>query len=77
MSSLRRVRVDKFNIENAVTLEDLEEYKNDEDFKNKYFLRTEDVFFNFENIILNKRKEELFLNGVKLTFELPNGTYNI
>ena len=37
----------------------------------------EELFSNYPKIILNKRKEELFLNGVMLTFEKNDGIYNI
>lgn len=77
MSYLRRVRVDKFDIKDSVSLEILEENKDNEEFREKYLLKTEDVFSNLDKIILNKRKEELFLNGVKLTFEKEEGLYNI
>lgn len=77
MSSLRRTRVDKFDLKKAVTLEALEENKGKEFFENIHFLKTEDVFSSLEKIVLNKRKEELFLNGVKLTFDFPDGIYNI
>ena len=77
MSSLRRTRVDKFDLKKAVTLEALEENKGKEFFENVHFLKAEDVFSSLEKIVLNKRKEELFLNGVKLTFDFPDGIYNI
>ena len=77
MSALRRVKVDKFDINQAITLEELENNKESEEFLDKYLLKTEDVFNNLKKINLNKRKEELFLNGVKLTFELEDGLYNI
>ena len=37
----------------------------------------EDVFSNLSKITLNKRKEELFLNGVMLDFQYEDGLYNI
>ena len=52
-------------------------FKNNNTFLNKYLLKTEEVFNKFQKVILNKRKEELFLNGVKLTFDLEDGLYNI
>ena len=72
MKSLIRTKVGYFEIEDSITLEDLE--KNKENLK---IISVQEIFKNLENIILNSRKEELFLNGVKLTFELPDGIYNI
>ena len=77
LSNLRRIKVDKFDIDQSVTLEELEENKDNDEFKNKYLLKTEDVFKDLKVIILNRRKEELFLNGVKLTFNVDDGLYNI
>lgn len=77
LSNLRRIKVDKFDIDQSVTLEELEENKDNDEFKNKYLLKTEDVFKDLKVITLNRRKEELFLNGVKLTFNVDDGLYNI
>lgn len=69
MSSLNRIKVGEFDIDMSVTLEELE---------NKSKIITIEQFFkNYDKIILNKRKEELFLNGVKLTFNFKDGLYNI
>ncbi len=73
MSYLRRIRVDKFNIDNALTFEELENRKDDE----SIFIKMEDIFNNIERIDLNERKLELFLNGVMLTVELTDGLYNV
>ena len=77
LSNLRRIKVDKFDKNQSVTLEELEENKDNDEFKNKYLLKTEDVFKDLKIITLNRRKEELFLNGVKLTFNVDDGLYNI
>jgi hypothetical protein len=37
----------------------------------------EDIFNDIDEINLNTRKLELFLNGVKLSVELEDGQYNI
>ena len=77
MSSLQRVQVDKFFIDDAIDFETLENNKNNKEFLNKNIVSIEEVFKELEKITLNKRKEELFLNGVMLTFELEDGVYNI
>lgn len=70
MQNLERIQVDKFSIENSVKLNELTENYNN--------IITIEQYFNYlEKIVLNSRKLELFLNGVKLTFEVPNGIYNI
>jgi len=78
MSGLKRTVVGKFNLEKAVTFEELEKNKEDSKFIDKYFIKMEELFGNeYKKINLNKRKEELFLNGVMLTFNLEDGIYNI
>ena len=77
MKSLQRVIVGEFDIKNSVTFEELETNKNDIQFLEKNILKMEDVFKMYPKISLNKRKKELFLNGVMLTFEKEEGIYNI
>lgn len=76
MLELKRIQVDKFKIENALSFEDLEKNKENID---KYLIKMEEVFDNFPKIDLPVEKKELLLNGVKLKgFEkLKEGTYNI
>ena len=78
MTSLKRTVVGKFSLENSVTFEELEKGKENKEFIDKYFIKTEKIFEDeYKKINLNKRKEELFLNGVMLTFELEDGLYNV
>lgn len=74
MSSLKRVLVDRFSIDNAIDFETLEKEKETVE---KRLITMEDVFKDFPKLKLNNRKKELFLNGVMLTFELDDGIYNI
>lgn len=74
MSDLTRTKVDKFNLEKALTFEELEQRK--ENIEND-LIKMENILSELPKIILNKRKEELFLNGVMLTFEYEDGLYNI
>ena len=74
MSSLNRTIVDKFNIGQAITFEELESIKENIDSR---LIKMENVFDHLPKLTLNKRKEDLFLNGVMLTFEYQDGVYNI
>ena len=77
MLNLNRIQVGQFNISNSITIE---EPKNQEEFKNiisKNLITVEQLFKEKENIELNDRKLELFLNGVKLTQNKPDGIYKI
>lgn len=72
MKKLERTSVDIFSIENAITLEELENRK-----ESAKFIEIEDIFADKEKIILDENKLKLFLNGVMLTYELPDGIYQI
>lgn len=74
MKELKRTRVDKFKIEDATELADIQE---DASNTEKNLITIEKYFEDKEKIILNDRKLELFLNGVLLTFEMPNDIYKI
>ena len=73
MKELKRIQVGEFNIKDSITIEELE---NQEIVSNK-FITIEKYFSNSENIVLNERKIQLFLNGVQLTYELKDGIYKI
>lgn len=73
MSSLRRIVVDKFSIDDAYTFEKLENSKDNK----SILIKMEDIFNDIDEINLNSKKLELFLNGVKLSVELEDGLYNI
>lgn len=73
MKELKRIQVGEFNIKDSITIEELE---NQEIVSNK-FITIEKYFSNYENIVLNEKKLQLFLNGVQLTYELNDGIYKI
>lgn len=82
MKELTRTKVNRFEIQNSVTLKQLEENKIlNKDLveieKENYIYTVEDIFLENPKIILNERKKELFLNGVRLTFELEEKIYRI
>ena len=79
MLNLNRTQVGQFDISNSISIE---EPKNQEEkeLKNiisKNLITIEQLFKEKENIELNDRKLELFLNGVKLTQNKSDGTYKI
>ena len=78
MKELQRTIVGNFYIENSITIEELEQNKDNVEFIEKHFINIEDFFKNEDNSIkLNSRKLELFLNGVNLTYQLKDGLYRI
>ena len=72
MKELQRTRVGIFTIEQSVLVEDLTKETIE-----KYMMTIEKLFKDLENIELNEKKLQLFLNGVKLRFDLEEGIYKI
>lgn len=81
MSGLQRTRVGEFKIERAITVEELKkilENPANEALLETNFITIEELFKDKESINLeNKRKLELFLNGVNLTYKLKDDIYII
>ena len=72
MKELQRTKVGTFTIEQSVLVEDLTKENIEE-----HIITIENLFKNLEHIKLNERKLQLFLNGVKLSFDLKDGIYKI
>ncbi len=72
MKELQRTKVDKFDVEKSISLEDINEIN----VKQK-LISIEEIFSDNLKINLNDRKLELFLNGVQLTNKLEDGVYRI
>ena len=69
MKELKRTQVGEFKIEDAITIEELEQ--------NQTCISIEEYFRQNKNINLNEKKLQLFLNGVQLTWLLPDGVYKV
>lgn len=74
MIGLNRIQVGEFNIKQAISIEELE--NNKEIIKDK-IITVEELFRNLDKIELDKRKLELFLNGVQLSDSNIDGIYRI
>ena len=72
MAELERLKVGKFILKNAVSIDDLEK-ENIE----KNIITIEEIFKNNEKIYLTRKKLALFLNGVQITYDNPDGVYKI
>lgn len=77
MEELERLKVGDFYINDSITIEELDENKENNEFLNEHFITFEKHFENNDEIILNDRKLSLFLNGVNLSFDLMDGIYKI
>ncbi len=72
MKELQRTSVNEFNIENSISLEELEDINIQEK-----IISIEEIFKDKLRIDLNNRKLELFLNGVQLTHDLEDEVYRV
>lgn len=72
MEELQRIKVNNFKIEDSVLLDDIALENVEED-----LIKIEEVFKEKDKIELDNKKLELFLNGVKLTYDLPKDIYRI
>lgn len=77
MKELNRVKVGQFDIKQSVTIEELEKNKENVEFWNKHVITIQKFFENYPYINLEEKKLNLFLNGVQLTYNNPDGIYQI
>lgn len=87
MKELNRIRVGKFTIEQAVTIEEIEraedllnkenEKKQDKNFWQDNVITIEQFFKDKSKIVLNERQLTLFLNGVQQTRKEKDGIYRV
>ena len=77
MKDLQRLKVGRFKIENAITIQELKNNINNKNFIKEHLIKFEDIFENKGKIILDNKKMDLFLNGVKLGYKLENDVYRI
>ena len=72
MSDLNRTQVGDFSIKQAITIEQLQEQK-----QNVNYITIEELFQKKEPIKIAEKRLKPFLNGVKLTMKMPDGVYRI
>lgn len=77
MKELKRTIVGEFEIKDSITIEELQENKNDMNFIDSHFIDLEKYFRKYEIINLNKEEKKLFFNGVKLSTNKKDGIYRI
>lgn len=68
MKELERIMVGDFNIEKSITIEELKDNFQNQNFLVENIISIEKFFGNNPMIILDEKKLKLFLNGVKLDF---------
>lgn len=68
MKELERTMVGDFNIEKSITIEELKDNFQNQNFLDENIISIEKFFGNNPMIVLDEKKLKLFLNGVKLDF---------
>lgn len=77
MKELNRIKVGKFDIDQAITVEELEKNILNKDFLEKHFILIEKAFLEKDAITIEESRLKHFLNGVKISFNLEDGLYRI
>lgn len=77
MCELKRIQVGKFNINNSITLGELENHKKDQEWIKSNLISIEELFKEKKAIELGNTKLKLFLNGVQLTQHNEDEIYRI
>lgn len=77
MKGLRRTRVGEFSINEAVTIDEVEKNKNNEEWIKNKVISLEKLLKNNKNINIKKDNLNKFFNGVKLKNNEKNGVYKI
>ncbi len=77
MKELNRTMVGEFKIEDSVTIEELEDNISNKKFFDEHFISVEHFFMGSVKLNLDKRKLNLFLNGVKLECDITDGLVRV
>ena len=77
MKELNRVQVGQFNLNQAITVEELEKNKKNEKFLNQHLITVQNFFEKYPIVEIKEEKLKLFLNGVQLTNNNDDGLYQI
>ena len=77
MLDLNRLKVGNFGIENSVKIDELENKKDNELFLRENLISIEELFSGLNSIVLPKRKVDLLLNGVCLSYNVEDGVYRL
>lgn len=77
MKELERIEVGRFNIKDAITVDELRENINNTNFIKTHFLNFEQILEDKPIIVLQNNEIQPFLNGVKLRKNVSDGIYRI
>ena len=77
MKDLKRLQVGDFNIKNTITLEEIEDNRDNNKFLESKLITIEEIFKNKGKLIFKNEQLNKFLNGVKLSFDLKDDLYRI
>ena len=78
MIKLKRIEVGEFNIKDSISIEELENNKENKVFLESKIILIEDVFKKYNSIVLNEKQIKPLLNGIKVEVNLEkDGVYKL
>ena len=77
MKELNRIKVGKFDIEQAITVEELESNISNGNFIEENFISIEKAFEDKKSVTITENRLKHFINGVKLSYDLDDDIYKI
>ena len=77
MKELNRLVVGDFKIEDAVSIEEIEQYKDDKNWLQNHVITLENLLISSKEINIEDKKIDKYLNGVNISVNIPDGIYRI
>ena len=77
MKELNRIQVGRFNIKDSIKIDDLKNNKDNVEYLKANIIEIEDILKDKEKMVLDEKKLEKFLNGVKIDTSCNNGIYRL
>lgn len=77
MKELNRLVVGDFKIEDSVSIEEIEQYKDDKNWLQNHVITLEKLLIDSKEINIEDKKIDKYLNGVNISVNVPDGIYRI
>ena len=77
MNKLNRISVGEFKIEDAITINELENKKDNKDFLENNLITIEEIFKEEDKLVIDDERIEKFKNGMMMNCSLKDGIYRI
>ena len=77
MKELNRLVVGSFKIEDSVSTEEIEQYKDDKNWLRNHIITLERLLIDSQEINIGNEKNDKYLNGVNISVNVSDGIYRI